>query len=132
MLLRRARVLLQRGFGSKAVEERARGPILTIGDVLNEREEAKLNSENGKIANFETWERIDAKESVREAVDRMVKNEVGSLIVTETGRGVVGIVTERDILNRVTPNAPLAEDLLVHTIMSTSIMCIHSSTHVME
>lgn len=58
-------------------------PVLTIGDVLKEREEAKLKSNDGTIANFETWESIASNSPVTQAVDLMVSNNVGSLIVTE-------------------------------------------------
>ena len=44
---------------------------------------------------------IDADSSVFEAVQLMVENNVGSLLVTERGE-VAGIVTERDYLRRVT------------------------------
>lgn len=44
---------------------------------------------------------IDGESSVFEAVQLMVENNVGSLLVTERGE-VAGIVTERDYLRRVT------------------------------
>ena len=44
--------------------------------------------------------KIDADAFVLEAVERMVKENVGSLLVTE-GDDVAGIITERDYLRRV-------------------------------
>lgn len=43
---------------------------------------------------------IDADATVKKAVDLMNKHEIGCLIVTRKGKAV-GIVTERDMLNRV-------------------------------
>jgi CBS domain-containing protein len=43
---------------------------------------------------------IDADASVKKAVDTMNKNEIGCLIVTRNAKAI-GIVTERDMLTRV-------------------------------
>ena len=73
---------------------------------------------------------IDADASVREAVERMVQNNVGSLLVTVDGE-VTGIVTERDYLRRVmlegrTEQAPVRE------IMSSPLVVAKLETTVDE
>ena len=77
----------------------------TLADVMNKRLVA-----------------IDAKKTVRQAVALMVREEVGSVLVTTGGR-VVGILTERDVLR-----AALAErevfDNHVHAIMSSPLFTL--------
>jgi CBS domain-containing protein len=63
---------------------------------------------------------IDAHESVLEAVGQMVENNVGSLLVTESGE-VRGIVTERDYLRRVTLEGR-TEEAPVREIMSSPLI----------
>ena len=79
---------------------------------------------------------IDADASVREAVERMVQNNVGSLLVTVDGE-VTGIVTERDYLRRVmlegrTEGAPVREimssPLVVATVETTVDECMAMMT----
>ena len=79
---------------------------------------------------------IDGGSSVFEAVQLMVENNVGSLLVTERAE-VVGIVTERDYLRRVTlegrtEEAPLREimssPLVVATLETTVDECMAMMT----
>ena len=79
---------------------------------------------------------IDADASVREAVELMVQNNVGSLLVTVDGE-VTGIVTERDYLRRVmlegrTEEAPVREimssPLVVATLETTVDECMAMMT----
>ena len=76
--------------------------------------------------------KIDGDASVLEAVQVMVENNVGSLLVTEDGE-VTGIVTERDYLRRVTlegrtEEAPVREitssPLIVATLETTVDECM--------
>ena len=67
---------------------------------------------------------IDASRTIKEAVKRMVKAEIGSIVITNDGEPV-GIVTERDVLKRALmaakrPNRPVRE------IMSTPLITIDS------
>jgi CBS domain-containing protein len=64
---------------------------------------------------------IDADASVLEAVKRMVEANVGSLIVVDAGE-VVGIVTERDYLRRVTLEGRTEKDTAVREIISTPLI----------
>ena len=73
---------------------------------------------------------IDADASVREAVERMVQNNVGSLLVTVDGE-VTGIVTERDYLRRVMLEGR-TEEAPVREIMSSPLVVAKLETTVDE
>ena len=73
---------------------------------------------------------IDGGSSVLDAVQLMVENNVGSLLVTERGE-VVGIVTERDYLRRVTLEGR-TEEAPVREIMSSPLVVATAETTVDE
>ena len=73
---------------------------------------------------------IDGGSSVLDAVQLMVENNVGSLLVTERGE-VAGIVTERDYLRRVTLEGR-TEDAPVREIMSSPLVVATRETTVDE
>ncbi|HEU5489474.1 MAG TPA: CBS domain-containing protein [Gaiellaceae bacterium] len=73
---------------------------------------------------------IDGESSVFEAVQQMVENNVGSLLVTERG-AVAGIVTERDYLRRVTLEGR-TEEAPVREIMSSPLVVATLETTVDE
>jgi CBS domain-containing protein len=73
---------------------------------------------------------IDAGSSVLEAVQLMVENNVGSLLVTVDG-DVAGIVTERDYLRRVTLEGR-TEQAPVREIMSSPLVVATPETTVDE
>jgi signal-transduction protein with cAMP-binding, CBS, and nucleotidyltransferase domain len=73
---------------------------------------------------------IDAGSSVLEAVQLMVENNVGSLLVTVDG-DVAGIVTERDYLRRVTLEGR-TEEAPVREIMSSPLVVATLETTVDE
>jgi signal-transduction protein with cAMP-binding, CBS, and nucleotidyltransferase domain len=73
---------------------------------------------------------IDGGASVLEAVQLMVGNNVGSLLVTEGG-DVTGIVTERDYLRRVTLEGR-TEEAPVREIMSSPLIVATLETTVDE
>lgn len=100
--------------------------VLTIADVLNAREQDQ------KLVDFEEWESIAGTETVHDAIALMVERNIGSLIVTEQKEGIVGIVTERDVLKKISPRAVMTEEKLVHDVMSSHIMCIHPNTTVID
>jgi CBS domain-containing protein len=66
---------------------------------------------------------IDADASVFEAVQRMVEENIGSLLVTERGE-TAGIVTERDYLRRVTLEGRTDRETAVREIMSKPIIAV--------
>ena len=65
---------------------------------------------------------IDLEASVKDAVNMMAQNEIGSLVVTEKGKPV-GIITERDLLSRVLATGKNAEATMVKAIMSKPLIC---------
>ncbi|UIZ28964.1 hypothetical protein KXD40_007372 [Peronospora effusa] len=104
--------------------------VLTIADVLNAREHEIAT--NKTLVDFEEWESISDTETVHDAVLTMTQRNIGSLIVTEATEGIVGIVTERDIIKKISPKTVLSEEKEVRDIMSSHIMCIHPSTTVID
>ena len=73
---------------------------------------------------------IESDSSVLEAVQLMVEHNVGSLLVTESGE-VIGIVTERDYLRRVTLEGR-TEEAPVREIMSSPLVVATLETTVDE
>ena len=74
---------------------------------------------------------IDADATVREAVRTMVDANVGSLLVTASG-DVVGIVTERDYLRRVTLEGRTDRETAVGEIMSSPLVVVTPETTIDE
>lgn len=64
---------------------------------------------------------VDADSSVMNAVNIMNSHEIGCLVVTRRGRAV-GIVTERDLLNRVIAKSRNAKRTLVREIMTKPLI----------
>ncbi len=75
--------------------------------------------------------KIDAGASVFEAVEQMVAANVGSLLVTDAG-DIVGIVTERDYLRRVTLEGRTDRDTAVGEIMSAPLVVVNPGTSIDE
>src|SRR5262245_58029293 len=75
--------------------------------------------------------RIEADASVFEAVERMVEHNVGSLLVMESGQ-VLGIVTERDYLRRVTLEGRTDRGTAVREIISSPLITATPETTVDE
>jgi CBS domain-containing protein len=73
---------------------------------------------------------IDAEASVLEAAEQMVEHNVGSLLVTESGK-VSGIVTERDYLRRVALEGR-TDEALVREIMSAPLVVATIDTSIDE
>ncbi|KDO22749.1 hypothetical protein SPRG_21098 [Saprolegnia parasitica CBS 223.65] len=109
---------------------------LTIGDVLAEREKVFANLDSASAGEihpyFDRWQSIQHDAPVHSAVDLMVQRNIGSLIVTQEGHGIVGIVTERDVMKKMAPHDDDDESHIVQDIMSNHILCIDPSTTVME
>jgi CBS domain-containing protein len=62
------------------------------------------------------------KDSVLEAAELMNKRHIGTLVVVD-GKKPVGIVTERDILNKVVAKNLKADEVKVGDIMTADIKC---------
>jgi len=68
---------------------------------------------------------------VFEAVQEMVESNVGSLLVTDRG-DIVGIVTERDYLRRVTLEGRTDKDTPVGEIMTAPLVVVTPETEIDE
>lgn len=66
---------------------------------------------------------IDENSSVKEAVDKMNKADIGSIIVARNGEPV-GIITERDLLKRIIAQGKNAESTKAKDIMSSPLTFI--------
>lgn len=74
---------------------------------------------------------IEVSASVFQAVQEMVEANVGSLLVTDGGE-IVGIVTERDYLRRVTLEDRTDKDTAVGEIMSAPLVVVTPDTEIDE
>jgi CBS domain-containing protein len=84
-----------------------------------------LGDKSGKVLS------IEASSTVFEAVQEMVEANVGSLLVTDGGE-IVGIVTERDYLRRVTLEDRTDKDTAVGEIMTTPLVVVTPDTDIDE
>jgi len=84
-----------------------------------------LDDKGGKVLS------IEASASVFEAVQQMVEANVGSLLVTDGGT-IIGIVTERDYLRRVTLEGRTDTDTAVGEIMTTPLVVVTPETDIDE
>ena len=75
--------------------------------------------------------KIEASASVFEAVQEMVEANVGSLLVADGG-DIVGIVTERDYLRRVTLEGRTDKDTAVGEIMTAPLVVVTPETEIDE
>jgi CBS domain-containing protein len=75
--------------------------------------------------------KIEAGTSVFDAVQQMVEANVGSLLVTDGG-DIVGIVTERDYLRRVTLEGRTDKETPVREIMSSPLIVVTPETSIDE
>ena len=74
---------------------------------------------------------VDAGATMLDAVKRMVGANVGSLLVTDGG-DIVGIVTERDYLRRVTLEGRTDKDTAVGEIMTAPLVVVTPETEIDE
>ena len=69
--------------------------------------------------------------ALKEAVERMVASNVGSIVITDASDVPRGIVTERDLL-RVTAEGRLALDQPIETVMSSALVCMPGTATVTD
>jgi len=74
---------------------------------------------------------IDADESVLAAAQAMRERKAGNILVLVKGEPV-GILTERDILNRIAADNLLPSSVLVRKIMSSPMVSITADTPLQE
>jgi len=65
--------------------------------------------------------------SVYEAIESMVKHNIGALVVTDEEE-VCGIITERDYLRRVAVEGRTSRTTRVDEIMSVKVVCVTPNT----
>ena len=65
---------------------------------------------------------IGPNDSVHEAIKRMAANEVGALLVMDSGK-LVGLISERDYARKVTLEGRSAESTSVTDIMAKKLIC---------
>ena len=75
--------------------------------------------------------KIDASETVFEAIKAIVARNVGSILVTREGE-VVGIMTERDYLRKIAIFGRTSHDTLVEEIMTAPIVYVTPDTTIEE
>jgi len=64
------------------------------------------------------WE----EKSVREAIDLMVQNKIGALMVINAGGKLTGIITERDVMQAYYSHPDAAGNLAVKEIMTKKVI----------
>lgn len=74
---------------------------------------------------------VDEKASVKEAADLMNHFEIGSIITTRKGKPV-GIITERDLLERIVSEGKNPKKVKVKEIMSSPLLVITPDTDLEE
>lgn len=75
---------------------------------------------------------IAPTETVLEAARRMNANRVGALVVVDPILGLIGILTERDILTRVVAEGQLPDEVAVSQIMTDKVVYCTPCTSVQE
>ena len=75
---------------------------------------------------------IKAGASVKHLVDELKRHNIGALIVSEDGRRIEGIVSERDIVRRLSDYAGEVSNLKVSDIMTTNVYTCTSEDSVEE
>lgn len=66
--------------------------------------------------------------SVAEAVDKMTRHHVGSILVMEKNRHLVGIFTERDLLQRVASKGLDMQKTRIGDVMTKDVIVVSSET----
>ncbi len=74
---------------------------------------------------------IDRTATVFEAIQRMVKHNVGAIVVKENG-DLCGIFTERDYLRRIALEGRTSRTTHVEEVMTSRVVCVNPSTTVEE
>jgi CBS domain-containing protein len=75
---------------------------------------------------------IRPEDSVRLLAETMMKNQIGSLVVVEGSGAVVGIATERDIIEDIILLGKDPEEVKVQDIMTKNLIAINSDATLEE
>lgn len=90
----------------------------TIADVLGHKKDDVLT--------------ISANATVFEAISKMVKRNVGSIVITDDANSLLGIFTERDYLRRIVVENRTSKTTFVRDVMSRSLVCVDPNRSVEE
>ena len=72
---------------------------------------------------------IQVDSSVNDAAKKMSESRIGSLIVMDE-KNMVGIVTERDIMSKVTAMNKLPSSVKIESIMTPKVLTIGPNNHI--
>ena len=72
---------------------------------------------------------VGPEATVLDATRRMNEHKIGALVVLDGGR-VVGMFTERDVLQRVVAEACFPAEVRIRDVMSTEIVCCNKQTSI--
>ena len=70
---------------------------------------------------------ISPGDTVKEAASVMSRHNIGSLVVVNSSKKVVGIVTERDIIEKVNARDKLASRVRIEDIMTSKVITIDAN-----
>lgn len=87
--------------------------MVTVADVLA--------TKSGRVMS------VDANANVLEAARLMNQHHIGALVVT-SGEDVIGIFTERDVLNRVVATQKKPAETSVRDVMTSPVACCQRNT----
>lgn len=87
--------------------------MVNVGDILA--------TKSGRVTS------VEATASVLDAAKLMNQHRIGAVVVT-TGDDVIGIFTERDVLNRVVATQKSPAQTIVRDVMTTPVACCQRST----
>lgn len=76
------------------------------------------------------WVKPDDK--LTKAIDKMVKNNIGAIVVSNNGKHPCGILTERDILQRVIVKVRDPAQVFVQEFMTKDVKTLPVDSTVME
>jgi CBS domain-containing protein len=75
---------------------------------------------------------VKSNASVEEAISIMAKHNIGAIIISDNGKTVDGIITERDLLKKVLAAKQDPAKIIVSDIMTKKVVSVDVSTSLLE
>ena len=75
---------------------------------------------------------VDPQTSVKESLRRLVEHNIGALVVSEDGRRIQGILSERDVVRAIADRGPGVLDGPVASVMTAEVRTCDPETTVNE
>ena len=69
---------------------------------------------------------IETDLSAIDVTELMIKNEVGSVLVVDSGNKPIGIITERDLLKKISASNKFPKDIAAKDVMSSPVITIQT------